>query len=422
MNNLQQDFLNQSIESVENLARLLQNENDTGVFSETFSRQSFRALHTIKGTSQTFGFPVSGTLAHELENLLAVAKNGQSLNKENCKSVFLEGLELLKKTFEQKNVEIPISFLEKLRSLAPRENDSETQTSELPAWIFSQLSSREKNVASSAERAEKNLFCLEIGFDLANFAEGITNFREVLIEKSEIIATLPSPKFNVPGKIGFQILLAATVENSGNIRIIAENFSAEIVFENSQVDFSNDLRGVFGQIISHGKNLAAQLGKEIDFEISGDEEKVFPETLKIVFDALLHLVRNAVDHAIEKPAERINANKQARGTIKIQFSNRKNNFRLIVADDGRGIDAEKIRAKAIEKNLISIDDELPEQAALDLIFKPEFSTAEKLTEISGRGVGLDAVKDLIEKNGGQISVRSRKDKGAIFEILLPAEI
>ncbi len=420
MNDLQQDFLRQSIENIENLVLELHAENNAGAFSENFSRRSFRALHTIKGTSQTFGFPASGSLAHELENLLSVAKNGQFSNEENCKSLLLEGLELLKKTFGQKNVEIPNSFLEKLRLLAPRRNDSETRTTELPDEIFSQLSNREKNVAQSAERAGKNLFCLEIAFDSATFAEGITNFREVLTENGEIIATLPGAKFNVPGKIDFQILLA-TAENSENIKNIAGKFFAEIVFQKPQNDFSNDLRGVFGQVAAHGKNLAKQLGREVDFDISGGEEKVSPKILKIVFDALLHLVRNAVDHAIEKPPERIAAGKPPRGQIKIRFSKEKNNFRLVVADDGRGIDAGKIRLKAIERNLISGDKSLSEQALLELIFKPEFSTAETLTEISGRGIGLDAVKDSIEKAGGEIDVESRKGNGTTFEILLPEE-
>ncbi len=102
-----------------------------------------------------------------------------------------------------------------------------------------------------------------------------------------------------------------------------------------------------------------------------------------------------------------------------QLSHAAGNFCLKISDDGRGIDAEKIRAKAIEKKLVREDENLPVQALRDLIFAPEFSTAERLTEISGRGVGLDAVKDAIEKAGGGISVALRKGSGATFEIFLP---
>ncbi|MDQ3320972.1 MAG: ATP-binding protein [Acidobacteriota bacterium] len=424
MNNLQQDFLNQSIETLENLILRLQNENESEVFSENFRREAFRTLHTIKGTAQTFGFPVSGKLAHELENLLSTDENRQISATENRKSFFLDGLQLLKQTFEQKDFEIPSAFAEKIRVVALVEKDSETFLSEIPREIVSQLSSREKNVVDSDLRAGKKLFCLEISFDLTNFADGLTNFREVLSEKCEIVATFPGAKSNIQAKIGFQIL-ATTSQNRANIERIAEKYSAEIVFQTAPKNFSNDLRGVIEQSAARGENLAKQLGKQIDFEISdkitADKIEISPRLLKIVFELLLHLVRNAIDHGVEMPSERIAQNKKARARIKIQFSSDADTLYLKVSDDGRGIDAEKIRAKAIEKNLIQTNENLPEQALRDLIFAPEFSTAEKLTEISGRGVGLDAVKDAVEKTGGKITVKSEKEKGTTFEIFLPKE-
>lgn len=424
MNNLQQDFLDQSIKTLENLIIRLQNETNREVFSENFRREAFRALHTIKGTAQTFGFPVSGNLAHELETLLSTDENLQISATENHKSFFLNGLRLLKQTFEQKDFEIPAMFAEKIRAAALVEDDSETFLSVIPDSIVSQLSSREKNVVDSALRAGKNLFCLEIDFDLTSFADGLTDFREVISEKCEIVATLPGAKFNLQDKIGFQIL-AATSESLENIENIARKYSAEIVFQTAPRKFSNDLRGVLEQAAAHGDNLAKQLGKQIDFEISGKktvgEIEIPARLLKIIFDALLHLVRNAIDHGVETPAERIEQNKKARARIKIQFTSDADNFYLKVSDDGRGIDAEKIRAKAIEKNLIDAGENLPEQSLRNLIFAPEFSTAERITQISGRGVGLDAVKEAVEKTGGKITVKSEKENGTTFEIFLPKE-
>jgi len=421
MNNLQQDFLIQSIAALERLIGQLRVENHAENFSENFARESFRTLHTIKGTSQTFGFPASGTLAHELENLLTGAKNQHLSAGKDYKSLFLEGVALLKKTFENRNFEIPAAFLEKMRIVAPRENDSEIFLGETPNEISSQLSEREKNAVNSALRSGKNLFCLEIGFDLAAFAEGLTDFREGLSERCEIIATLPSAKFSAQGKIGFQIFLA-TSESAEKIGETAEKHRAEIIFQAARKDFSNDLAGVAAHVSGHGNTLAKKLGKEIEFIISGSEQEVSPHLLKIVFDALLHLVRNAVDHAIEPPGERIDKNKRARGEIKIQFTSDENNLHLTISDDGRGIDAEKIKAKAIEKNLISNSEILSKQETFNLIFEPELSTAERLTEISGRGVGLDAVKDLVGKAGGKITVDSEKEKGTAFEIRLPRHI
>lgn len=411
----------QSTAALERLIERLVGENLAQTFSENFARESFRTLHTIKGSSQTFGYPVSGALAHELENLLTAAKNQQISTGSDYKSLFLEGVELLKKTFEDGKFEVPAAFLEKIQAVAPHENDSQVFTGEIPDEIYSQLSGREKHSVNSARRSGKNLYCLEIGFDLAAFADGLTDFREVLSEKCEIIATLPSQKFSAQGKIGFRIFLATT-ETAENIEETARKHSAEIVFQTAPKDFSNDLAGVVAQIAEHGKTLAKQLGKEIEFEISGSEQKISPRLLKIVFDALLHLVRNSVDHAIEPREERIAENKKPAGKIKIRFTEDRSNFHLTIVDDGRGIDAEKVKAKAVEKNLIQPNEVLSEQALLDLIFEPEFSTAERLTEISGRGIGLDAVKDSVRKSGGKMTVKSEKGKGTTFEIRLTKEI
>ncbi len=168
------------------------------------------------------------------------------------------------------------------------------------------------------------------------------------------------------------------------------------------------LPGILSKIVAHGENLAGKLDKEIDFEVCADEINLSAEKLKLVFDILLHLIRNAVDHAIEK-----------KGEIQLGVKADENGQRLIVADNGSGIDLEKVKAKAIEKNLISADTVLTEQATLILIFQSEFSTSQGITEISGRGIGLDVVKDAVEKADGKISVKSQSGKGTTFEIFLP---
>lgn len=427
MNDLREDFLKQAIETVDNLIARLADENKAENLSENFRREAFRALHTIKGTAQTFGFPQSGSLAHQLESLLSTGENKQENKQnsaENYKALFLEGLCFLRQTFEQNDFKIPAAFSEKICRYAPLENNSENFLSQIPAAIISQLSSREKNVVDSALRMGKNLFCLEIDFNLNDFAEGLTGFREVLSETGEIVATLPGAKFNHSDKIGFRILLT-TSETPQNIKQIAEKRRAEIVFQSVREDFSNDLRGVFEQVKHHGENLVRQLGKKIDFEISIEDslakKEIAPKTLKLIFDALLHLIRNAVDHGVETIEERAGSGKKPRAQIKIEFSGGENNFLLSVADDGRSIDTEKIKAKAVEKHLIDERENPSEQALFDLIFAPEFSTAGRLTEISGRGVGLDAVKTAVEQAGGKITVKSRKGNGTTFEIYLPKE-
>ncbi len=396
MENLRRQF---TLEAVEKLANLLKDLQGADGLSDSTRRETFRTLHTIKGTAQTFGYAASSRLAHELENLISVSENPQNL--------LLEGVKLLIKSLTEKDFESPIKFAEKVRADAPdaAENfdDSDALTPEIPNEIYSQLSKQEKNILRSAIRDGKNLFCLEVGFDLASFADELINFREILNQTGEIIATFPSAKFNGGGKIGFQILLAS----AANLPPI-DGFGADVVFHKSPSNSSGGVRKVLEQVAEHGKTIAETLGKQIEFKIHADEANLSPTKLKLIFDVLLHLVRNAVDHAIEDAGE-----------VKITFSIAENGFRLTVADDGRGIELEKIKEKAVEKNLISADTTLTEKETIDLIFSPEFSTKSDVTEISGRGIGLDAVKDAVEKAGGKITVASQSGKGATFDVFLP---
>jgi two-component system chemotaxis sensor kinase CheA len=412
MEDFRRQFL---IEAAANLRALAEDwrrsNSNFEAISDTLRRDAFRTLHTVKGTAQTFGFNSSSRLAHELETLLSVVKNERTAAGGQPKILFLEGVALLIESLERKTFEIPASFRERIKSFIPQtsvpEKIAENFPPDIPDKFFSQLSVQEKNAVRAAGENEKNIFCFEVNFETANFADELINFRESLYAVGEIIATLPSAKSSDDGVIGFQILFASSAA-SPKIQAIAEASAARIIFSSSQNAFSSDTTGVLAQIVKHGEETASILGKRIKFEISTDETKLSPPNLKLVFAALLHLVRNAVDHAIETS-----------GQIEIQLTTQANKLRLIVSDDGRGIDANEIKAQAVRKNLISASRILTEQETLDLIFLPEFSTKSAATEISGRGIGLDTVKVAIEKAGGAISVKSRNGKGTIFEIVLP---
>ncbi|MET0752823.1 MAG: ATP-binding protein [Pyrinomonadaceae bacterium] len=406
MNNLQKDFLQRSIANLENLTASAKSRKS---LSLEFSREIFRALHTIKGTSQTFGFSSAANLAHELENLLSVKDDSADF-----KNLLLEGFALLIDSFGQPNESGKNeSFINKIRQIVPASSPLPNSfAAQIPPKISKQLSEYERNSYLSAVSDGKTIFCVKADFDLANFASGFKNLKENLGSQGEIIATLPNPKVE-KGKIGFLIYFAG--QEIG--KETAQNFPSEIIGQTAT--FSDDVKGILERVAAHGKDLARKFGKEIQITISDDEIELSTEKSKLIFDILLHLVRNAVDHAIEKPDERIARGKESSGTIEISLKTTKNGLELSVKDDGKGIDLEKIKAKAIEKNLISDSEILTEREMLDLIFLHEFSTSETISEISGRGVGLDAVKDLAENAGGKIRVESLKDAGTTFEIFLP---
>ncbi|MFO7172353.1 MAG: chemotaxis protein CheA [Bacillota bacterium] len=169
------------------------------------------------------------------------------------------------------------------------------------------------------------------------------------------------------------------------------------------------------------RDLAQQFGKEINFIIRGEETELDRSVIEEIGDPLMHLLRNAVDHGIEHPEDRVRAGKPRQGTVLLEAAHQENHIIITVRDDGRGIDPEKIRAAAVRKGLLSQDQaaRLSDDEAVRLIFAPGFSTAEKVSEVSGRGVGLDVVHRNIEKLNGAVEVRSQPGQGTEFRIKLP---
>ena len=169
------------------------------------------------------------------------------------------------------------------------------------------------------------------------------------------------------------------------------------------------------------RDLARQLGKDVELSLIGEETEVDKTMIEDLADPLIHLIRNAVDHGVELPHERQAAGKPTKSLVRLEARQEGDHIVLIIADDGRGMSAERIRAKAIEKNIISEEEAntLDERQSLNLIFLPGFSTMAQASAVSGRGVGMDVVKTNIQKLNGSIEIRSEPGKGSVFIISLP---
>lgn len=176
---------------------------------------------------------------------------------------------------------------------------------------------------------------------------------------------------------------------------------------------------LFGRMQKLVYSLAKKAGKKVRLITSGEQTEVDKSLLEAVSDPLVHLIRNAVDHGLESEAERISANKPVEGTVRLEASLTGSEIQLLILDDGGGMNVQKIRSKAIENKLISAEDDLSEEQLFNLVFLPGFSTAEKVTEISGRGVGMDVVKKNIEKIKGKIKISSTLGKGTEIKIKIP---
>ncbi len=167
------------------------------------------------------------------------------------------------------------------------------------------------------------------------------------------------------------------------------------------------------------RDLQKDLNKKVNLLIEGEDTELDKTVIDDLMDPIMHCVRNSVDHGIETPEARKKAGKDETGTVLLKAANEGNMIIIDIVDDGGGIDAEKVRAKAIERGLIHPNKVLSEQEAANLIFLPGFSTAAKITNVSGRGVGLDVVKTMIDKLNGTVNVTTEKGKGSKFSIRLP---
>jgi chemotaxis protein histidine kinase CheA len=243
---------------------------------------------------------------------------------------------------------------------------TETLSESLPGDLVSpdmwnSLKPHEKHALKQAIREGANICVVEASFDVAGFEQEFRKLKEKLSSVGEVIAVAPRVESEHPEKIEFRILYASAVLNG-------------IV--------------VLQRAVRAGKTAAHALGKDIDFEVNGADLSLDPSVWHVVADPLLHLIRNAVDHGI-----------QQHGKIIITAEKLSDELKIRVTDDGRGID--------------------PQTIASGLLFQPGYSTASELSELSGRGVGLDVVKTTVEAFGGSVKIQSEPGRGSSFEITIP---
>jgi two-component system chemotaxis sensor kinase CheA len=161
------------------------------------------------------------------------------------------------------------------------------------------------------------------------------------------------------------------------------------------------------------------LGKQVRFEITGEETELDKGMVERIADPLTHLVRNAVDHGIETPEERLAAGKPAEGSLRLSAYHQGGNVIVQLSDDGRGLNTDRIRAKGIERGLITAEEELSPEQVHALIFRPGFSTSETVSDTSGRGVGMDVVKKSVDALKGTVTVETERGRGCTVRIKLP---
>jgi two-component system chemotaxis sensor kinase CheA len=179
------------------------------------------------------------------------------------------------------------------------------------------------------------------------------------------------------------------------------------------------IKSTFQKMIRLVRDLCKKSGKEAILEMRGEETEIDRNMVEEIYEPLVHMIRNSIDHGIEAPEDRIKAGKDAVGKVLISAEQKGGNILIDIKDDGRGIDVERVRAKAIERGIVSAEEVLDSRAVCEFIFHPGFSTKETITDVSGRGVGMDVVKKSVEALKGKIEINNSPGLGTHFQFKLP---
>ncbi len=223
-------------------------------------------------------------------------------------------------------------------------------------------------------------------------------------------------------RIGTELL-----ETYGNSHLVYDVHKISQTLERRLAELQNQVLEVrmvpIGQIFTRlaqiVRRYSHEIGKQIELSVFGEDTELDKYLAEEIVDPLMHLIRNAIDHGIESPEERVRKGKKESGTIILKAYQKGNHVVIEVKDDGQGIDTDRVRKKAIEKGLIASDEELLEKEIIDFIFVPGFSTKDVVTEVSGRGVGMDVVKDKLSALGGFAEVETARNAGTTFMLTLP---
>ncbi len=416
----------------------------------------FRAFHTFKGNASVMKLAVIQRLAHELESLLDGARRGTHRLDRRAIDAILAGADIFKRFIEEmaaqiegtgvgQQISLPVTaVIDEVKALLsgkPQASAPPAARKATPAPVASAAVAPQPAVASAAAVITPPPPAAEI--PAAAMPALI-----MPADAEQPAVTRPAAAAASAGAGAAGLIRVDTAKLDGLIDLVGELVIAQsMVTQNSDLQavaseqlarslgqlrgISTELqrtalslrmvpvRGTFQKMARLVRDLSGQVGKEIRLVLDGEETEVDRTLVEELGDPLVHMIRNAADHGIESPTDRVAAGKDSSGTITLRAFHKGGMVFIEISDNGRGLSVSRIRAKAIERGLISAQEPLTDREVLDLIFAPGFSLASKVTDLSGRGVGMDVVRRNIERLRGTIEIDSVEGRGTTFTIGLP---
>lgn len=456
-----EDFIEETVEILDSLDKeliKLENEPDNMELLNSI----FRAVHTLKGSSAFLNFLTIKDLAHVVESVFDKLRNKKLTLTSNIMDVIFEAYDYFKlmvnKVIDEGTDKMDISsILNKLENIKEY-GDSKEKTSKTKKQSNKKAEEEkvkfntdtEKSVEQIIEKTDSNEIDIvnkenllekeddvsdEIEEDIDYESETLSKESKIPNSASQQVKGLHSIRVDTRRVDVLMNLVSELVTGRNRLIQVGSQFKSEdlddslFFIEKVVTEVQSavmkirmvPLEKVFSRFPRIVRDLEKKLEKNIKFIIEGEETELDRVVSDEIYDPLLHMIRNAVDHGVEIPEVRKKNKKNEQGTIILKAKQEDNFVYIDITDDGKGIDYKVIREKAIKKGIITREqsDNMSEYDIINLIFAPGFSTTEEVTEVSGRGVGMDVVKSSIEKLGGIVDIITEYGKGSTFRIRLP---
>ncbi|MBH8556770.1 chemotaxis protein CheA [Hymenobacter negativus] len=388
-------FMAEALEYYDSMSRHL-SELERNPDAGPALNELFRLMHNLKANARAMGFTDLGEVAHHLETLFGLIRDQERTFSGSLIKVVFAGVDALGNMIRAVGAGQPLPdatvLLDNLDLLVRGEEPILEETEEV----------------ETEEESGKKMELSDLVYIQVKKLDNLLNLVGELVIDRDRIMTLAQ-------EIGNPALLAT----AQHLFRISDDLQYSVM--DARLVGVGVLLNKFPRVV---RDVASAESKEVELTLSGQDVQIDRNILQIITDALLHLVRNAVSHGLETTAQRSAAGKSAVGHLTLSALTERDDVLIQVRDDGRGIDTEAVRRKAVERGLTtaSAAANLDEQAVWAFLFEPGFSMASKITDISGRGVGLDVVKLALDSLGGQLRVESQLGVGTTFTLVLPTSI
>ncbi len=420
-------------EFVAEATELLNHAEATAVAGLPFSAEQvngvFRAFHTVKGMAAYLSLPEVEQGAHRLEAQIQEVRDGLAPADEGFAATVLCGVDALRGLVAEvkRRAVTGLARTEPVTATA-----ATTPAGERLGDLLADLGVPRQAIEQSAaglkagERIGDRL--VADGTATRQQVDKAATAQQALKTNGDVFSRVATAKLEeLMNQVGELLIAQAMVQHSPELQANSQLAQAVgrqgRILRNLQVLSLSlrmvPLRGTFQKMARVVYDTAKKLGKQIEFSLGGEDTEIDRTLAETMGDPLMHMVRNGIDHGIEMPEARLAAGKPAAGRLRLEAFQSGDDVVIRLIDDGAGMDPQRLRAKAIEKGLIDPAQPMDEQACFQLVFLPGFSTAAKVTDVSGRGVGMDVVRRQVQEADGTVHIESVVGQGTTFTIRLP---